>query len=477
MTFPRSAHGQTGAYCQFSADAIAQKNQLRQQALQGDAAAQEQYKNLLGQHAQQLQTCRNQTWPQEQALWIRLYPCDAQPGALDELLDEVVNKGYNRVHIEALYNGQILLPASANNTPWPSVIRTPGYENTDLLAAAIAKGRERGLEVYAWVFSMNAGYTYGQRSDRQSALAYNGWGQNSLTARSQASLNAGGSGNTEEVFVDPYSLTAKQDFYGAVEAIAQRRPDGVLFDYIRYPRGSGANSVADEVQDLWIYGPSSQQVLQQRALNQRGRELIRRFISQGYITSGDIDAVKSLYPQETEPQWQGRSPSASISTTSSSLQPSLQRELWSLSIAHAMQGVLDFLAVGTLAAERQGLGGGAVFFPDGNQTVGQGYDSRLQPWDRFSPTLEWHPMSYAICGNTSCITAQVLRVVQSAPYGTEVKPVLAGTWGQSTSDRPSLELQMQSIRQAAPRINSISHFAYSWQEPQRDQERKFCQLR
>ncbi len=474
---PQSAHGQTGAYCQFSANAIAEKNQLRQLALQGDTAAQEQYKNLLGQHAQQLQNCRNQTWPQEQALWVRLYPCDARPGALDQLMDEVVNKGYNRVHVEALYNGQILLPEAANTTPWPSVIRTPGHENVDLLAAAIAKGRERGLEVYAWVFSMNAGYTYGQRSDRQSALAYNGWGQTSLTARSQVGINAGGSGNTEEVFVDPYSLTAKQDFYGAVEAIAQRRPDGILFDYIRYPRGSGANSVADEVQDLWIYGPSSQQVLQQRALNQRGRELIRRFISQGYISSGDIDAVKSLYPQETEPQWQGRSPSARIDATSSSLQPYLHRELWALSVAHAMQGVLDFLAVGTLAAERQGLPGGAVFFPDGNQTVGQGFDSRLQPWDRFPSTLEWHPMSYATCGNTSCITAQVLRVVQRASYGTEVKPVLAGTWGQSTSDRPSLELQMQSIRQAAPRINSISHFAYSWQEPQRDQERKFCQLR
>lgn len=472
-----SASAQTTTYCRLSPAAIAEKERLRQLAAQGDATAADQYKTLLGQHAQQLQTCRSQTWPQEQALWLRLYPCDAQPGALDALLDEIVNKGYNRVNLEALYNGQILLPVAVNNTPWPSVIRTPGHENTDLLAEAIAKGRERGLEVYAWVFTMNFGYTYGQRSDRQSALAYNGWGETSLTARSEEGINAAGSGNTEEVFIDPYSTIAKQDFYNAVDLISQRQPDGVLFDYVRYPRGSGTDSVADEVRDLWIYGSASQQALQQRALNQRGQDLIRRFLSQGFITSGDIDAVKRLYPNETEPLWQGRTPSANIaSTPSSRLQPLLQQELWYLTVAHAMQGVLDFLAVGTLASDRRGLEGGAVFFPDGNQTVGQGFDSRLQPWDRFPANLEWHPMSYATCGNSSCITAQVLRVVGQAPAGTEVKPVLAGVWGESISNRPSLELQMQAIRQAATQVNAVSHFAYSWQEPGRDRDRKFCQL-
>ena len=476
--FQQPSVAQTSAYCQLSDSDVAQKEQLRQLALQGDRTAQDQYKTLMGQHAQQLRDCRSRTWPQEQSLWVRLYPCDAQPGAMDLLMDEVVNKGYNRVYVEALYNGQILLPLASNTTAWPSVIRTPGYETTDLLAEAIAKGRERGLTVYAWVFTMNFGYTYGQRSDRQSALAYNGRGQTSLTARSQAGLNSEG-GSGEEVFIDPYNMTAKQDFYAAVDAIAQRRPDGILFDYIRYPRGSGADSVADEVQDLWIYGSASQQTLLQRASNQRGQDLIRRFLAQGYLTNGDIDAVKSLHPQETEPLWQGRVPSASIATTPSDrLRPMLQQELWYLSVAHAMQGVIDFLAVGTLASDRYNLPGGAVFFPDGNQTVGRsGYDSRLQPWDRFPGSLEWHPMSYATCGNSTCIANQVLRVVSQAPAGTQVKPVLAGLWGSSISNRPSLESQMQAIRQAAPRVNAISHFAYSWQEPNRDRDRKFCQLR
>jgi hypothetical protein len=469
---------QSSAYCKLSEREVAEKEQLRQLAFQGDRQAQDRYRTLVSQHAQQLRDCRTRTWPQEQALWVRLYPCDAQPGAIEALMDEVVNKGYNFVYVETLYNGQILLPSGANPTAWPSVIRTPGYENRDLLAEAIAAGRDRGLTVYAWMFTMNFGYTYSQRSDRQSALAVNGWGNTSLTARSQAGINSDG-GSSEEVFIDPYSITAKQDFYLAVDLVAQRRPDGILFDYIRYPRGAGTDSVADEVQDLWIYSPASRQTLLQRALNQRGRDLIERFLNQGYITNGDINSVKSLHPQEAEPLWQGRMPSASIANTPTDrLRPLLQQELWYLAVAHAMQGVIDFLAVGTMASDRHNVPGGAVFFPDGNQTVGRmGYDSRLQPWDRFPASLEWHPMSYATCGNATCITNQVLRVVQQAAPSTQVKPVLAGVWGSSLGNRPSLEEQMQSIRQSAPRVNAISHFAYSWQEPQRDRERKFCQLR
>jgi hypothetical protein len=92
--------------------------------------------------------------------------------------------------------------------------------------------------------------------------------------------------------------------------------------------------------------------------------------------------------------------------------------------------------------------------------------------------MEWNPMSYGVCGNTntSCIEDLVRRVVERASPGTQVTPALAGVWGKSVSNRPPLEVQMQAIRQNLPQINSISHFAFSWQEPQFDRDRKFCQL-
>lgn len=476
---PASAQVQTGSSCQLSADAIVQKDTLRQSAAGGDRQAQRQYANLLARQAGELNQCRGRNWPQRQAIWLRLYPCDASPGALDALLDRLVNKGYNEVYIESFYNGQVLLPAAQNRTPWPSMLRVPGYENRDLLAESIAKGRERGLKVYAWMFSLNFGYTYAQRPTSAAALAINGRGQTSLTAGSNGGLSTDiGSINSEETFIDPYSLQAKRDYYLMEQAILQRRPDGILFDYIRYPRGSGAASVASRVQDLWVYGSSSQQALLNRALNRKGQDLIRRYLTRGYITVGDVQAVDSLYPQDGEPMWQGRRPPVLPPTaTAAQRQPALQADLWQLSVAHAVQGVIDFLAMAVQPAQQLRIPAGAVFFPEGNQAIGQGYDSRLQPWDRFPSSIEWHPMSYATCGNATCVAAQVQRVVSMAPSGTQVMPVLAGAWGRAVSNRPSLEAQMQAIRRVAPGVTSVSHFAYSWQEPQSDRDRKFCQLR
>jgi hypothetical protein len=85
-------------------------------------------------------------------------------------------------------------------------------------------------------------------------------------------------------------------------------------------------------------------------------------------------------------------------------------------------------------------------------------------------------MSYATCGNVSCIVPQVQRVLSVAQPGTQVIPALAGNWGKSVSNRPPLELQMQALRKLAPQLKGVSHFAYSWQFPQNDSDRKFCRV-
>jgi hypothetical protein len=464
------AQAQGDPYCQLTPAAIGETTRLHQAGLQGDKTAERAYQSRIRQHAEQMMRCRSQSWLKTQAIWLRLYPCDALNGVLEEVLDRIVARGYNKVYVEVFYDGQVLLPAAQNQTPWASVIRTPGYENRDLLAEAIAKGRQRGLKVYAWMFTLNFGYSYTQRPQAQQIMALNGRGETSVT---QQAIDATGAGSQNEAFIDPYSPEAKREYAALLQAVLQRRPDGVLFDYVRYPRGAGAASVASRVQDLWIYGPAAQTALLQRAQNQKGQELIRRFLTQGSVTSGDLNAVNSLYPQESIPLWQGRT-GAQASTPLTAL----QSELWRLSVAHAMQGVLDFLTAAIQPVQQQRIPAGVVFFPDGNQTVGvQGYDSRLQPWDRFPAAIEWHPMSYATCGRVDCVVQQVQRVLSMAPAGAAVQPALAGTWGQSINGRPALEAQMQAIRAATPQIQEISHFAFSWQEPQYDRDRKFCQLR
>ena len=142
-----AAQAQVTEYCQLTTAAAKAKEDLRLSALQSNPEAQKRYQQLLKQHAEDLQNCRNQTWPETQAIWLRLYPCDIQPGAIDQIMDRIVNRGYNQVYVEAFSDGQVLLPAGSNPTVWPSVVRTAGAENIDLLSVAIEKGRQRGLKV------------------------------------------------------------------------------------------------------------------------------------------------------------------------------------------------------------------------------------------------------------------------------------------------------------------------------------------
>lgn len=457
-------------FCRFPELARAQKENLRSAALdrnENPAQYQAQYIEALGEHAQLLRQCREEAWPRKQALWIRLYPCDLKPGRLEQIFDRIVNQGYNQVYVEVFYDGRVLLPKAENSTAWPSVLNEPGQENIDLFAMAIAAGRQRGLEVYGWMFTMNFGYSYAARPDRQSTLARNAQGQTSLDLVS----------GEVQVFIDPYNTQAQLDYRLLVEAMLQRRPDGFLFDYIRYPRGEGAASVVSRVQDLMIHTSAASQALLNRALNAKGRDLISRFLQKGHVGVWDVTDINKRYPLEPEPLWQGRRPRAQEgkSLTAEVEQPWLQQDLWLLSVAHAQRGILDFLGLATQPVQAAGLPAGAVFFPGANQTVGQqGFDSRLQPWPQFSSTLQWHPMAYSTCQGTNCIVAEVERVVAAAPPQTWIQPALAGRWGESLRDRPSLEEQMLALKAEVPELPAVSHFAYSWQYPQDDRSRKFC---
>lgn len=457
--FPKSLYALTNNYCQFSEEAIATKEKLRQMSLDNKPEAIQNYQNILKQHQDVLNRCRRNNWPQEQAIWLRLYPCDARAGKIDEVLDRIVNLGYNEVYLEVFYNGQVLLPKTGNYTVWPSVVETPTYENRDLLAETIEKGRQRGLKVYAWLFTMNYGYLYSQEPNKQEILARNGKGQNSIDVVHDQS----------QAFIDPYHPQARREYSQLLQAVLERNPDGVLFDYIRYPRGSGSQSLVNKVKDLWIYGKASQQVLFSRAQNKQGKWLLQRYVTQGYINGNDLATMRKLFPDESTPMWQGRDPKASNSLSS------LQLDLWYFTVAHAAQGVIDFLGFASQQVEQRGIKAGAVFFPGGNKVVGEiGFDSRLQPWDHFPSSLEWHPMSYALCGKASCIVDQVNKVLNSSSNKSNVMPVLAGYWGRRHKNRPPLEEQMRGIRNNAPQVNKISHFAYSWIEPVLDNRRRTC---
>jgi hypothetical protein len=465
-----------GAYCQQSPMEIAEKNNARQAALSSDSEAQRRYGDFVARHAQKLMACRQQNALKTEGLWLRLYPCDTRPGKLEEVLDRIVDRGYNQVFVETFFNGQVLLPAATNRTAWSSVLNAPGQEQTDLLADVIRKGRDRGLKVTSWMFSLNVGVAYGKKTGKQSIIARNGRGESTIDFNF-SSREVNNTFNPDEAFADPYHPTLRQDYLAMVQEVIQRRPDGIVFDYIRYPKGRGTQSVADDVSDLWIFGEAAQLGFMQRAMNSKGRELMTRYLRSGKISSRDVADVDLLYPQEAEPQWHGRIVARGENQLPIEQRTRfIQRELWRLAVGHAMQGVVDFVTLVAEPVQKAGIPAGAVFFPDGNQTAGRGYDSRLQAWDRFPESIERYPMAYGVCGRTDCIVNQIQRVLSYSRNSANVKPVIAGIWQQPHTRRPPLEVQMQAIRETFPAMNSMSHFAYSWQEPDSDRDRKFCRL-
>ena len=463
---PAIAASQSRLTCQMSTAEINAKSALLQAVLDGDTEAATEYRNLVRRHAREQAECRQGSWPRDRAIWLNLYPCDTGFGEIDQLFDRIANDGYNQIYLATLANGQVLLPGNDNPTPWPSVARTPATASIDLLANAITAGRARGIEVHAWMFALNYGYAYGQRDDRQAALARNGRGQTTLD-RAVSDTNS-----TDGVFVDPYSPIARQDYQRLLDAVLARDPVGVVLDYVRYPKLSGADSVADDVQDLWVYGSASRAALLDRTQTAAARSQLET-----YLDTGRAPALPLPTP----------TPSNATNNTSPPRQQtdtpavSLQTELWNLSIAHAAQGIVDFVNLAAIPVQNQRRPVGAAFFPKGNLAIGNGFDSRLQPWDKFPASIVWHPMLYGGCNDTSCILEDLDRVRQFAPPGVTIVPALAGAWGATSQGRhPPLEDQMRAIAQVAadPRgnINAVSHFAFGWQYPELDRERKFCQL-
>jgi len=500
QNWPQSPRSTLDAYCRQSPAEIARKAQLRQLASRSDRdwAA---YTQIVGEHREMLRQCRQVRWPRVQAIWVRLYPCDQQPGVIDDIFDRVVNLGYNRVFLEVFRDTGTILPAGASSQ-WATT--TP---NQDLFRLGLNAAKQRGLSAYAWMFSLNFGSSY-QRPDRQTHLARNGRGQTSIQDETQNLdvLDVNDIVTNSEVFVDPFSPTARQDYLQLLHQVLLRRPDGVLFDYIRYPRGAGRSTISQNVTDLWIHGEASRQRFQQLGTNPAGQELLSRYLSRGTITAADIQAIDQQFG-DAQPEW--RQPGSSVPVTPpplpdlsafviSEVQAELRRDLpaitppprpsaaarqaqwqpqlWQLAVTFARFAVVDYLRTISQPVQAQGLPTGAVFFPDGNRAIQSGFDARLQPWDQFTSQKEWHPMAYALCEDASCVVREVERVLNAAPAGMFICPAIAGLWGTPLRQRPPLEVQMSQLQQRFPQLPCVSHFSLSWIDGAFAQERRSCRV-
>ncbi|PZO43767.1 MAG: hypothetical protein DCF19_03820 [Pseudanabaena frigida] len=465
--------------CDVSTTEILRKHELRKSALlvnPNDQNVKVQYQGIVQKHRTELQACRDRTAPQTQATWIRLYPNDVKAGVLEDVFDKVANRGYNQVFIEVFYDGRVLLPVADNPTPWRSVMEEAVKAGEvpadyDLWKQAIAIGRERGIKVYGWSFAMNFGYGYSEIKGRSGAVAINGNGENSISNTNfDRKLVANGKAFYEDayeadhLFADPYSPIAKADLTSVVKALMQRNPDGMVFDYVRYPTNS-TGALIDNVKQLWIHGQSSRTALLNSIDNRNVRELMALYLQNGNLTAEHVVQTEKRLSEAAKVKPTNIKNPAETAAIAEGL-------LWNIATNHAYQGVINFVTTVTAPLKQNNIPIGTVFFPNGNRTESGKFEARMQPWDRFPAYMERHPMTYALCNDGSCVADQVTEVVRQSATETLVCPVLAGTWGQGFDGHPSFEKQMQAIRAKEPKINCFSHFVYAWMEPESDRLRK-----
>ncbi|MGQ9864700.1 MAG: hypothetical protein ACUVSQ_00195 [Pseudanabaenaceae cyanobacterium] len=416
----------------------------------------QEYRQWVHRHATALAQCRERHWPRTFGVWLRVYPCDLRPGALEAILDRVVNHGYNRVYLNVFYNGQVLLPARQNPTVWPSVVGESAPHG-DLLTRSLALGKQRGLAVHAWMFANNTGPQYIRRADRQDTAVRNGYNETSLQdVRALPEVL-----QSQQGFVDPYHPQVRADLRTLVQAIAQRRPDGLAIDYLRYPNRT--DPWITDVRDMPIYGAASYQALLQRT-TPAGANLLYAFLASGRPPLANL-AVNT-------PLWQLP---GQVSPVRFRDRVALTAQLWNLAIAHAHQGLVDFLTTISEPARAQNIPVSAVFFPWGDRQQENRVDPRLQPWPKFRQVQEWAPMAYTTCLGTGCLRAEIGQTLARAPQNLRVCPVLAGKWGQSLGDRPPLETQLYDVHQSFPALDCLSHFVYAWLDGAEDRARRSCQ--
>ena len=474
------------------------------QASLDDPAAKIAYRAMVDAHAARLNDCRSRTWPQRQAVWLRLYPYDAQPGVLEDVLDRIVNRGYNQVFVEVFYEGRVMLPVSDNPTVWRSILHesvAAGEVSADfdLWAETIRRGQERGVEVHGWMFALNFGWAYGEVPNRQMTLARNGLGDTSIAnATWDPSEVADGRAfyedpsELEHLFVDPFSEVARADFAVALDALLARNPDGMLFDYIRYPTVYLQDTLITQPQQLWVYSPASRQALLESLANDRERTLMNAYLDSGELSREQIQQTIDDYPNSPLPfelkittsgvHTSNRHPETLKPETShlTSVSPDdfteetleqYRQYFWQLATNHAYRGVIEFAEFAASPVRERSLPVATVFFPQGNLSQDGAFDARMQPWDRFPQDLQRHPMSYATCPDGVCVTQQVEEVVLQSSQS-QVCPILAGTWGQPFAGHLALETQMTLLEDSLPSLECISHFVYAWMEPDSDRDRK-----
>ncbi|MGQ9838549.1 MAG: hypothetical protein ACUVRV_11470 [Cyanobacteriota bacterium] len=185
--------------------------------------------------------------------------------------------------------------------------------------------------------------------------------------------------------MDPYHPQARQDLITAITAILARQPDGILLDYIRFPTAVGADKWVSHPHQRWIQAEAGRSALLDRMGRRQERELMHRYLQNGFLSAADVAQVDSQYADEPLPSVMDGAPHRLRDRLRTHTQHAQRYEaqFWQQAVDHALQGIVDFWAAVAEPVQAAGIPVAVVFFPGGNPVQEGAYDAKLQPWDWF----------------------------------------------------------------------------------------------
>lgn len=145
-------------------------------------------------------------------LWIRPYRRDASALDVLEVMDNAQSLGITDLFVEAFRGGR---------TNYKGNPTFPSRYAEDVLEVYTREGRRRGIKIHAWIHTLDFGPDWAKA--HPDTLVLDGFG-NTSTSTERGSNR-----------VSPALAEVQREIGRLVDDLAERRVDGVMLDYLRYP--------------------------------------------------------------------------------------------------------------------------------------------------------------------------------------------------------------------------------------------------
>ncbi|MVP02498.1 family 10 glycosylhydrolase [Paenibacillus sp. N10] len=162
---------------------------------------------------------------ENRGIWLR--PKENSIEEVRQAMDKIEGAHINQVFVETFWNGYTIFPTKNKIT-----MHNPVYNGFDVLAAYLAEGKKRGIEIHAWVENFFAG-------GPEPGPVIKNKPEWSLLSRKGLTYQEDVSSGFRYYYINP-ALNEVHDFLINVyqEILSSYDVDGLHLDYARYP-GSG----------------------------------------------------------------------------------------------------------------------------------------------------------------------------------------------------------------------------------------------